>query len=44
MYTFHPGFELPPLDLELLNAALENESIPEPTAAEVAAYLFLKTR
>ena len=39
---WHPGFELPPLDLELLNATLENEPIPEPTAAEVAAYLFLR--
>jgi len=36
------GFEIPPLDLELLNVALENEPIPEPTAAEVAAYLFLR--
>lgn len=43
MYTSHPGFELPPLDLELFNAALETDPIPEPTAAEVAAYLFLRS-
>jgi len=39
---WHPGLELPPLDLELFNAALENEPIPEPTAAEKAAHLFLR--
>ena len=39
---YHPGFELPPLDLEVLNTALENELIAEPTAEEVAAYHFLK--
>ena len=42
MYTSHPGLKLPPFDLELFNAALETEPIPEPTPAEVAAYLFLR--
>jgi hypothetical protein len=39
---YHPGFQLPPLDLELLNTTLENEPVAEPTAEEVAAYHFLK--
>jgi hypothetical protein len=45
MYTshWHPGFDLPPLDLELLNAALVNNPIPEPSAEEVAAYQFLRS-
>jgi hypothetical protein len=37
-----PTFDLPPLDLELLNMALDNDPILEPTVAEVAAYLFLR--
>jgi hypothetical protein len=40
--TYHPGFDLPPLDLDLFNIVLENELVPEPTAEEVATYLFLK--
>jgi hypothetical protein len=39
---WHPGFELPPFDLELFNAALETEPIPVLTAAEVAAHMFLR--
>ena len=39
---YYPGFQLPPLDLELLNKRLENEPVAEPTAEEVAAYNFLK--
>jgi hypothetical protein len=39
---YHPGFELPPFDLDLFNMALENEPVAEPTAEEVAAYHFLK--
>jgi hypothetical protein len=39
---WHPEFELPPFDLELFNAALEIEPIPEPSAAEIAAHLFLR--
>jgi hypothetical protein len=38
----HPGFDLPPLDLDLFNMVLENEQVPEPTAEEVAAYHSLK--
>ena len=40
--TYHPGFDLPPLDLDLFNMVLEKKLIPGPTAEEVAAYLFLK--
>jgi hypothetical protein len=40
--TYHPGFDLLPLDLDLFNMVLENELIPGPTAEEVVAYLFLK--
>jgi hypothetical protein len=39
---YHPGYQLPPLDLDLLNTMLENEPVAEPTAEEVAAYNFLK--
>jgi hypothetical protein len=39
---YHPGFDLPPLDLDLFNLMLENEQVPEPTAEEIAAYEFLK--
>ena len=39
---YHPGFELPPFDLDLFNMALENEPVTEPTAEEIAAYHFLK--
>jgi hypothetical protein len=39
---YHPGFQLPPLDIELLNMRLENEPVAEPTAEEVEAYHFLK--
>ena len=39
---YHPGFDLPPLDLDLFNLMLENEQVPEPTAEEIAAYQFLK--
>jgi hypothetical protein len=38
----HPGFHLPPLDLDLLYMTLEKEPVAEPTAEEVAAYNFLK--
>lgn len=38
----HPGFHLPPLDLDLLYMSLEKEPVAEPTAEEVAAYHFLK--
>ena len=33
---YYTGFNLPPLDLDLLNMVLENDLVPEPTA-EVAA-------
>ena len=39
---YHRKFDLPTLDLDLFNMALENEPVPEPTAEEVAAYQFLK--
>ena len=39
---YYSRFQLPPLDLELLNKRLENEPVAEPTAKEVAAYHFLK--
>ena len=39
---YHPGFDFPPLDLDLFNMVLENEPVPEPTAEETAAYQFLK--
>lgn len=39
--NFHPGFQLPPLDLDLLYMTLENEPVAEPTAEEIAAYFFL---
>ena len=39
---YHPGFDLPPLDSNLLNLMLENEQVPEPTAEEIAAIQFLK--
>jgi hypothetical protein len=31
------GYQLPPLDLHLLNTTLENEPVAEPTTEEVAA-------
>ena len=39
---YHPGFEFPPLNLDLFNTALENKLVAEPTAEELAAYCFLK--
>ena len=39
---WHPGFDLPPFDLELFNATFEMEPIPELSDAEVAAHLFLR--
>ena len=39
---YHPGFDLPSLDLDSFNFVLENELVPDPTAEEVAAYQFLK--
>lgn len=39
---YHPRFQLPPLDLDLLYTTLENGPIAEPTAEEVSAYQFLK--
>lgn len=42
-YTCHPGFELPPLDLELFHMALKTDPILEPTPAEVAPHLFLRS-
>jgi hypothetical protein len=40
--VYHPGFQMPPLDLELLYTRLENEPVAEPTAEEISAYRFLK--
>ena len=40
--SYHPGFDLPPLDFDLFNLMLENEQVPEPTAEEMAAIQFLK--
>ena len=40
--NYHPGYELPPFDLDLFMLTLENEPVAEPTAEEIAAYHFLK--
>jgi len=37
------GFEIPPFDLDLFNAMLEREPVPQPTSLEIAALFFLKT-
>jgi hypothetical protein len=35
---YHPRFQLPPLDLDILYTQLENEPVPEPTAEELSGY------
>ena len=42
MFEVNPGFEIPPFDLGLFNAMLEQEPVSEPTSEEVAALFFLK--
>ena len=40
--VYHPRFQLPPLDVDLLYTTLDNKPVVEPTAEELAAYHFLK--
>ena len=42
MFEVNPGFEIPPFDIDLFNAMLEQEPVSEPTSEEVAAPSFLK--
>ena len=38
----HPGFEIPPFDLELFTEMLDQMPVPERTAAELEAHQFLR--